>query len=241
MERKLYVSSDIGLRMRSSPEIKPDNILAVLPYGQEVSVIRESGKWFEAISGNKQGWVSSEYLVENSPIIHSTDGQLEENNNIPTETILFITGAPNHANDDNVIKLRKIINDEFVHNQDGADLQCVEYVQYRVKEKLGVIIQWPNDRPRHGGLWAGIFEKNNRYKVTGTPKADCAASFANPSFNPPYGHVAFVEEVLNDESIRISEANWPSTKKKPEGEYNKRTIPKAKWQGTYGIRFIDFS
>ncbi len=60
-------------------------------------------------------------------------------------------------------------------------------------------------------------------------------SFANPQFNPPYGHVAFVEDILADGSVRISEANWPK-----DGIYNERTISKNDWQNKYGAKFIEF-
>jgi len=157
------------------------------------------------------------------------------------ESLVFIPKIPLRASDLNIIKLREIINDEFGGHKKKWDLQCTEYVCYKIKQ-MGVTINWPSDRPRHGGRWADIFERNKLYKITDdSPKIGFAMSFADSKFNPPYGHVAFVENIFNDGSIKISEANWPPIRKVPEGEYSERILPKAKWQNQYGGRFIDFS
>lgn len=174
---------------------------------------------------SKQILEKADKLVENIKVVDDV-----------VEQLLFIKGVPNSATDEITIKLRQNIKYEFGHKSDGLVLQCVEYVQYKVKKILGVDIKWPADRPRDGGKWAAIFEKNKLYKVLDDPKKYCAASFANPLFNPPWGHVAFVEEVFNDGSIKISEVNWPS-----KGIYNERIIKRDVWQDKYGCRFIDFS
>ena len=142
---------------------------------------------------------------------------------------------PNLANDQNTIKLRKIIKDEFGGGAHGWDLQCTEYVHYKAQQ-VGIAIQWPSDRPRHGGKWAAIFERNKLYKVLDTPKAGCAMSFTGGLRDLNIGHVAFVEEVFKDESIKISEANWP-----PPGKYFERVLSKAEWKDKFKGRFIDFT
>ena len=211
--KKLYVNSEIGLRVRSSPEIKPDNILETLVYGQEVEMLNEKEKWFEIkYLDNKKGWVSSYYLTETKPAeLPKQQPTEEKSDNIESELPVFKVGTANLANDSNAIKLRKIIGDEFGGGKNGWDLQCTEYVQYRVKQN-GITIKWPVDRPRDGGKWADIFERNKLYKVLDKPKVSCAVSFTagfrSPEMNKT-GHTAFVEEVLNDEVIKISEANWP--------------------------------
>lgn len=231
--KKLYVSSEIGLRMRSTPEIKIDNIIAVLDFGKEVLVTQEQEKWFKISVDDKEGWISCYYLVEDLPIKQSPELLKKES----TDDILptFKVCVSNLANDANTVKLRKIINDEFGGGANGYDLQCTEYVQYRVQQ-MGITIKWPNERPRHGGRWAIIFEKSGQYKVLNGPKAGCAMSFTSGIKNSNVGHVAFVEDVYNDESIKISEANWP-----PPGKYNERILSKNQWQDKYKGKFIDFS
>lgn len=231
--KKLFVSSEIGLRMRSTPEIKNDNIIVTIEFGKEVEVKQEQEKWFEVTAGDKTGWVSCYYLTETPPIKQSAELPKKET----TQNILpeFKIGVQNLANDQNTIKLRKIIKDEFGRGACGDELQCVEYVQYKVQQ-MGITINWPSERPRHGGRWAIIFEKSGQYKVLNDPKAGCAMSFTSGIKNSNIGHVAFVEEIYQDDSIKISEANWP-----PLGKYNERILTKSDWQGKYKGRFIDFS
>ena len=71
--KKLYVSSEIGLRMRSIPEIKEDNIITTIPFGTEVTVVEERDKWFKVSYDNKEGWASCYYLVESLPTKQSSD------------------------------------------------------------------------------------------------------------------------------------------------------------------------
>lgn len=147
----------------------------------------------------------------------------------------LVVRQPYPATHPDTLAIRQIIKDQFTGGKNSYDLQCVEYVHYKVKEKTGVEIQWPSDRPRHGGLWASIFQRNNLYKVMDEPTVHCAMSFTKPDFNAPYGHVAFVEEVLADGSVRISEANWPN-----KGIYNERVVKKDDLETKYQARFIDF-
>jgi len=233
--QKLYVNSEIGLRVRSTPEIKTDNILEVLNYGQEVTKIEERDKWLRVqYNLGKEGWISSLYLTEKKPIDRS---QVAPKEDFQDAFPKFKIGVANLANDNNTINLRKIINDEFGGSRNGWDLQCTEYTQFRVQQ-MGIAIKWPVDRPRHGGLWAGIFEKCGFYEVLNTPKAGCAmcftTGFRTPEMNT-IGHVAFVEQVFNDESVKITEANWP-----PPGKYNERRVSKAEWQDKHKCRFVDF-
>ena len=173
---------------------------------------------------------------EIKPVVENIEQQLKDDvkTNDPNEIPIFVIGVANLANDPNVIKLRKIINDEFGGSKKGLYLQCTEYVQYRVCRN-GIVIKWPTDRPRDGGKWAEIFERNKLYKILEEPKAGCAASFTAGTGDPT-GHVAFIEQVSGDQAIKVSEANWP-----PPGKYNERIIKKIDWQNKYKCRFIDFS
>jgi len=234
--QKLYVNSEIGLRIRSTPEIKPDNILEVLSHGQEVTKIEEQNKWIKVqYNSDKEGWVSSVYLTENKPV---DSPQVAPKEDFQDALPKFKKAVANLANDENTIKLRKIINYEFGLDFDKDELQCTEYTQYRVQQ-MGIKIQWPVKTNRNGGNWANIFEKHGLYKVLDTPKAGCAmcftTGFRTPAMNAT-GHVAFVEQVFDDESVKITEANWP-----PPGKYNERRMPKAEWRNKHKCRFVDFS
>lgn len=49
------------------------------------------------------------------------------------------------------------------------------------------------------------------------------------------GHLAYVDAVFPDDSLQITEANWPD-----EGVYNERVLVKEEWEGLEP-RFIHFS
>ena len=239
IQKKLYVSA-IWLNVRSSPEVVESNEVGRLKFGQEVTVVEENGKWLKIFGPSDiQGWVSSYYLteyipaqappIEVKPSLTATEAELP---------VVFRKGVPNLADDPNVLHLRAIINDEFGGGKNRWELQCTEYAQYRVKQ-LGIDIRWPVKFGRHGGKWASIFEQRGLYKVLDYPKTGCAMSFTGGFKSLAMmetGHVAFVEEVFADGSVRITEANWP-----PPGKFNERIIPLQEWQEKWKARFIDFS
>lgn len=231
--KELFVNASDGLRVRSSPDkINSDNIIAKLPFRTMVAVIQENGDWLEVSADGKIGWVSKFYLQEETPIALE---DLQRKEVVQDVLPIFRNHEKNLATDANTIKLRKIINDEFGGGSRRDDLQCVEYVQYKVQQ-IGITIKWLAERPRHGGLWAGIFQRSGQYKVLDEPKAGCAMSFVGGLKSSTIGHVAFVEEVYQDGSIKVSEANWP-----PPGIYSERVVPKSLWKDKYQAKFIDFT
>lgn len=232
----LYINSEIGLRLRSTPEILDDNKVALLEYGREVEKIDENDKWCKIKTGDLVGWVSEYYLSEEN---HFTEQSPIVKESIQDALPEFKIGVANYADDSNTKKVRQFIKDEFTGGKNGWDLQCTEYAQYKVLQQVNIIIQWPSDRPRHGGFWADIFTKHNMYKVLDNPKTGCTMSFTKGFKNPKAqetGHVAFVEKVFDDGSIRISEANWP-----PPGKYFERTLKPQEWKDKWGGRFVDYS
>jgi surface antigen len=234
-KEKMYINASKGLNVRSTPEIKDNNVIDVLKYNKEVLVGEKSDKWFNIKYDGKTGWVSGFYLSEESPERKEEIKVVDDNMNslLPN----FKPREVNLTGSENTLKVRKIIRDEFGGGVNKYPLQCTEYVQYKIQQILGVTIQWPSDRPRHGGKWANIFEKNGLYKILDKPKAGCAMSFtAGLGTANEYGHIAFVEAVYDDESIDISEANWP-----PPGKYYERKLSKTEWQDKYKGKFIDFT
>ncbi|MDO8659422.1 MAG: CHAP domain-containing protein [Candidatus Parcubacteria bacterium] len=156
--------------------------------------------------------------------------------NFTPSALGFIIGEPNFVDNPRTIKLRSAINDEFGLGKAGDYLNCTEYAMYRVNEKTGVKISWPADRPRHGGRWADIFQKNGMYKILSEPKVNCSMSLTAGLTNNALGHVALVEIVMPDGSIKISETNWPN-----QGKYNERLLSKSDWQNKYKAKFVNFS
>jgi hypothetical protein len=221
-QQKLY-SKTKGLRFRKSPDASDaKGIIKELQEGEELTLVE--GPWLKVKVGTQEGWVHGDYVTEVQTVVVGT----------------FKVGVPNLSKDAMTIAVRKEINDEFGGGKEAWELQCTEYVTYRVKTKLGVTISWPVKSGRNGGKWGSIFQKHGTYKVSSEPKANCAMSFttgvsSNPAFNE-IGHVAFVEEVYPDGSIRISEANWPRN-----GIYNERTLTKQEWRDKYKALFTNFT
>lgn len=235
-EKTLYVTSEIGLRVRSTPEIIDNNRIGLLEYGKAVEKIEEQDKWVKVVAGDLTGWASANYLSEVNPIQTQKPAVKE---NIQDALPVFKIAVANDVDDLNTKKVRALIRDALTGGQNGWSLQCTEYAQYKVLQQVGVVIEWPTDRPRHGGRWADIFARSGKYKVLDYPKAGCTMSFTKGFKNPEAketGHVAFVEQVFDDGSIKISEANWP-----PPGKYFERTLSVAEWKDKWGGRFVDFS
>ena len=233
-EDVLYVDTD-GLNVRKTPDLN-NKPLDILKFGEEVRVTEKGDYWFKVnYRDNKEGWVASQYLTEENPKMSTSEERRKLSENFP----IFKKCRPNLPNDETTKAVREFIEKEFVFDYQKTPLQCTEYVQYKVLKDLGIRINWAGrEGSRNGGDWPGQFTRLNRYKILNTPKRGCAMSFANPNFNKPWGHVAFVEEVSDiDKSIRISEANWPS-----KGIYNERPLSKEQWsQEKWGAKFIDFT
>ena len=90
-----------------------------------------------------------------------------------------------------------------VSDNNYAYLQCTWYVYNRRKE-LGLPVEKTFG---DGAEWAGNAEKSG-YETSKEPKVGAMASWPrnNQDFgDTTYGHVAFVEEVFDDGSIRVSE------------------------------------
>jgi len=152
---------------------------------------------------------------------------------------LFHIGRKYPADDATSIAAREEINDEYGGLRGGWPLQCTEYATYRLKTKRGTEIKWPISDGRHGGEWGAIFKEYGTYPVSSEPKQDSIISF--PALTCPderitrFGHVAYVEAVYPDRSIKISEVNLAG-----DGIYNERVLPEHEWRDTCGANFIIF-
>ena len=225
-DQKIYIKED-GVRFRKPLEA-PEGV-ENMSKGQEVVFV--DGPWSRVTKDGKIGWVHADYLSEvNSNPVQPSD---------QSAPISFVKGQQNLFDNPTTIAVRKIINDEFGGGAKRWDLQCTEYAMFCVKTKCNIDIQWPIKSGRDGGKWANIFEQYKKYTVLSEPKANCVACFTEVHRKDgtltKEGHIAFVEEVFPDGSIRISEANWPSN-----GIYSERRISKADWQNKYKARFVSF-
>lgn len=213
------VKAKEGLNVRRTPEIVDGNILGILPDKTVVSILFSHKEWLEIEyfdkNIKKRGWVNGKYII-------SVENFVPE----------FVIGEKNLCNSANSIYVRSVINDEFNGGRRHWDLQCTEYVQYKFMQ-LGIKINWPVHHGRNGGQWANIFEKFEIYLVGNEPTIHSAMCFTD-GVGTNIGHIAFVEEV-NEDKIKISEANWPG-----DGSYNERILSMAEWKNKYKSKFISF-
>jgi len=212
-----------GIRFRKTPDSLENS--EAMPKGQKLIFI--DGPWCRVSKDGEIGYVDEDFLAITSPEMDS-EGAIQ-----------FNVGHANASDSENTITVRKIIHDEFGFGKIGDCLNCVEYVQFRVKTKLGLKINWPVKIGRDGGKWADIFQAAGAYKVLNFPQDNCAMCFTDnvdkdAAINA-LGHVAFVESVLPDGSVEISEANWPG-----DGKYNERLITTNQWRKKYKAKFIKF-
>lgn len=234
--QNLYTKTK-GLRFRKTPNTTNlRNLIRELNHGQKLELV--DGPWFKVRIGRTEGWVHGDYITEKAPAsIKSKKGKKEKD----VSAINFQKGVPNLERDATTKAVRKAIDDIFNLGKAKKDyaLQCTEYVQYRLKEKLNINIKWPQTWGRHGGNWGRIFKKHNKYNVLAKPEVNCAVCFTEVRGKDgtltKEGHVAFVERVSPSGTISISEANWPRN-----GIYGERPIPKWKWQNQYKAEFVKF-
>lgn len=228
-DQKVYVKEDdVNFRKQS------ETIDGTQKMKKDQELIIVDGPWFRITKDGQQGWVRADYISEITPV----QTQITQ---LPAD---LVVGQPNLAMSDITKKIREIIKDVLNGGKNEYSLQCTEYVSYRLKVKLGIDINWPVQSGRNGGVWWKIFQDAGLYKIISEPKVNCAMCFtagiSQDSATNAIGHVAFVEEVLSDGSIKISEANWPPKGEFPKGQYNQRVIPKNKWQNQYKAKFVDF-
>lgn len=219
--KKVYAQTG-GLRFRKTPSTKnTQNLIKELRKGESMTVF--GGPWLSVQVGDTVGWVHADYVQETKNT---------EYTNLPL-------GVANLHGDARTKAIRDSIGDMYGGGVNGWELQCTEYVTYRVQEVCEVLINWPVSSGRHGGKWGSIFLKYGTYPVFMTPRVHAAMSFttgiSSSAATNAVGHVAFVEEVYDDQSIKISEANWPRN-----GIYNERILTKSEWKDKYKAQFVTF-
>jgi len=187
------------------PVLAYDSVLLRLPYAAMVMVREQSGRWARVIYGEQEGWILREDLVPQAADVFPH----------------FHIGEPNEAEDPNTLRVRAAIGDEFSGTLARLPLQSAEYVTYRLLRK-NKTIPWPNVRPRTEGTWHTILGGVRGVHIGVQPKTDSIVEYELPDGR---GHVAYVESVFPDNTIKISETNYPD-----RGIYNERVLTKEEWR-----------
>lgn len=190
----------------SAPTREFDTVLTHLPYGAMVMVLEDRGRFSRVMVNEREGWVLRDDLSDRAAYVYPE----------------FIIGEENDADDPNTLRVRACIMDEFSGSEAETPLQAGEYVTYKLMRK-GKTITWPSTRPRTPGRWHQILRGAEGIHNGINPKS---GSIMECTFASDIGHLAYVEAVFPDETITISEVNYPD-----RGIYNERTLTKEEWQG----------
>jgi len=191
--------------LRAAPDAAGDTAIATIAYGDMVMVLDASPKWTRIVSGEKEGYVPTETLA------HKAAGVYPD----------FEIGKEYGAREVSTVRLRSFIRDEFSASLSDLPLQAHEYVYYRLVRR-GVSIVWPDIRPRTPGSWAKILGTLDSVRVSGEPVSGAVMECA---FEGDRAHLAYVEQVFDDGSIKVSEADWLD-----RGIYNERVLVAAEWR-----------
>ena len=205
--RSVTVTAPMAHLFRS-PVTDFDSVIGLIYGGTTVSIKDKHYRWYQVKHEEKIGWILADTVSIEQPNPE------------------FKIGEQYPANDPETKKLRTLIKDDFSGDLVAAPLQDVEYVTYRLDE-VNKKINWPADRPRLAGRWQRILRGQAGVYIGVEPKAGAVMELVH---DDDTGHVAYVEEVLEDESIIISEVGWPE-----ESRYSERTLLKEEWREWHPI------
>ncbi len=195
----------VSVPIYKNPTIEFDSQIATIPFGELVMMYEPQGRFFRVSWNDIEGWVLRDDLVDRAVRVHPQ----------------FIVGQMNSVDHPNTAHVRTILNDIFGLNRSDFSLQAGEYVLYRLWKK-NLRLTWPEVRPRVPGLWHTILRGVSDVHVGVIPKS---GSIMEYMINSEIGHLAFVEAVFPDETISISEANYPDS-----GIYNERELDRGVWK-----------
>jgi hypothetical protein len=206
--------------LRTMPEDGADSAIATLEYGDMVMLLDRGNEYAYVAVGNKKGYVPAAALAQEAASVYPD----------------FVIGAENSALDANTVRLRFIIRDEFSASLTQLPLQAHEYVYYKLLRR-GAHIAWPDIRPRTAGTWAKILSSLEGIVIGDTPTVGSVMEYMLPEGeaegnNKGRAHLAYVEKVLPNETIHISEVDWSA-----RGVYNERILAGEEWRA-YAPVFI---
>lgn len=200
----MYISS-IEAPLFGHPTISFDDEIARIPYGSMVCTFKPHGRFFPVTWGTMQGWILQDDVVDTSVTVYPT----------------FSQGAYYTVDNPSTSRIRALLKDPFGLSRSELPLQAGEYVLYRLWRN-GKHIAWPDIRPRVPGNWHHILKGLASVYMSLIPKTGSIMEYVDEH---EVGYLAYVESVLPDETIMLSEVNNTDC-----GVYTERTYTKAEWK-----------
>lgn len=196
-----------------SPTKEFDTIVKTVPYGALLLLLGEEGRFAQVSVDGTVGWVERDEIGERAGDVYPS----------------FVVGHAYGYSDTETRKLRSAIGDAFGGGEIEVPLQAGEYVTYRLLRR-GAKILWGNERPRTPGRWHVLLKGREGIHISITPTK---GSIMEMVLDGDIGHLAYVEAVYPDESVTITEANFPDS-----GVFSERTLTKEEWQAVRSV-FIE--
>jgi hypothetical protein len=186
------------------PVVAFDTASLPLPYGTLVSVEKLGGRWAYITTGLYEGWVFKDVLLEQAKDVFPSfvDGVLYDKEHSETQ------------------KLRLCIGDAFLGGETQSLLSDVEYVTYKLGRK-NIAISWGFERPRIAGSWQKKLRGRENIHIGINPKTDTVMEYVQDDI----GHLAYVEAVFPDATIRLSSVGLFE-----EGVFNESVLQKEEWR-----------
>ncbi len=201
----MYANS-IRVPVYKNPTIEFDTQIGEIPYGEMVIVLEPRGRFYRIMWDTTEGWVLRDDIADRALRVHPE----------------FVPGEENSVDHPNTAHVRAILGDPFSLGKSDFPLQSGEYVLYRLWKK-GIRISWPQVRPRVPGIWHKILRGASGIHIGVTPKVGSIMEYV---LDGDVGHLAYVEAVYPDDTITVSEVNYPDS-----GTYSERELTKEKWKG----------
>lgn len=181
---KQYFISSIGVNLYNDPVVAFDNGLMSLQYAQQLRLMKLQGRWAQVQFGDVEGWVFKDALVGAEDEVYP---HFQANT-------LYVADNPE------TVKLRAVIDDMFGGARAEHSLSPAEYVSYRLKRKYR-IIAWGSAHGRIPGTWQRKLRGMLGVHIGIHPKTGSVMEYIVDDI----GHLAFVEAVFPDESMKITE------------------------------------
>jgi hypothetical protein len=211
----IMYTSNADVPLYTNPTIEFDTQLDTIPYGEMLMVLDAKGRFYKVAWNERIGWILKDDVVDRSAHAYPE----------------FSIGKENLAHDANTIHIRAMLGDMFSATRAELPLQAGEYVSYKLLKK-NIRISWPHVRPRTPGRWHQILRGVPNVHIGVMPKVGAIIEYVQ---DDDVGHVAVVESVLPDDTLVLSEANYPDS-----GRYNERTLTKEEWKELRPV-FIEVS
>lgn len=180
-----------------------DGVVTEVPYGTMLNVYQAENRWYKTEYRGHYGWVLKDAVTSDNIYPQFRLGHYYDSKNNET------------------MKLRSVIRDEFNGGLIEAPLQDVEYVTYKLRRKAK-LLPWGEERPRVSGNWKQLLRGAPGVHIGILPKVDSIMEVVG---DDAQGFVSYVDTVLPDDSIIVSEIGFSE-----EGMYSERSLPKEEWR-----------